>query len=58
MMEKGWTAVSIGDVYNSQADHEKREWSEENCRHGFFGGYGFWAFENEDDAVLFKLRWA
>lgn len=34
------------------------DWCLGNCRGGYWVGMGFGLFELEDDALLFRLRWA
>ena len=58
LKETGWTLVpcTIEEKYSD----ELNTWMSENIKHKFQGDceFSIWAFENENDANWFSLRWS
>lgn len=50
--------IDGGLVLRSESREEMFEWCEENCRARYWIGMGFASFEDEDDSILFRLRWS
>lgn len=38
-------------------DNEKIDWIEENCNHAVYYDYAAYYFTDDNEAMLFKLRW-
>lgn len=57
MVPFGYTVVEI--EYGSKKKwFEVMEWVSKNCTSEYKEHNGKWLFKNEEDAVMFKLKWA
>jgi hypothetical protein len=56
LVSQGWTLVTLGD---NAITNNMGLWMQENI-HGDWRAFynGRWVFENNEDAVLFTMRWA
>lgn len=58
LLLQGWTAVTA--KVNTKTDNDAEiveRWFAKNIKGKSRGHNEYWLFENEDDAVLFALRW-
>lgn len=53
-VEQGWTVVSIGITDLDDIG----SWMQENIRGNWRGFTTQWVFEDQRDAILFKMRWS
>lgn len=53
-VDQGWSMVTIGDSDLTDLGW----WMEEHIKGGWRGTTTRWVFEDPQDAVLFKMRWA
>lgn len=54
---RGYVRVDIEHGYE-RAWTDVKQWCDENCSGEHSEHNGIWLFENEQDAIMFKLKWA
>lgn len=50
--------IDHGNILRDESRDMLFDWCEQTCRGRFWIGMGFGRFEYDDDALMFRLRWA
>lgn len=58
LVECGWSKVQLSNKFLPVTGVELHEWREKNLTGSWKAHGSTWLFENQNDAVIFTLRWA
>lgn len=58
LVELGWFRFDVVHQPPTHSWVDIKDWVDENCTGPHQEHMGIWLFENEKDAIIFKLRWA